>query len=137
MNKPRRHVRETLELDSKIESFIKQGVAESGDTEKASQQSQNSEKGKPNSANENSHPQISRKRNSKANIRFSQSTKNAKWADAAYSKATIQKTVRFNPHLIARWENFVESKRAAGESPSSFQQAQNEAFQLWLQSKNA
>jgi hypothetical protein len=57
------------------------------------------------------------------------------WTAATLSKATIQKTVRFNPQLIARWEQLAQSTRENGGIPASFQQVQNEALEMWL-SKN-
>jgi hypothetical protein len=49
------------------------------------------------------------------------------------SKATVQKTVRFQPRLIAQMEAWVKRQEAGGENPPSFQQIQNEALKLWLE----
>lgn len=48
------------------------------------------------------------------------------------SKATVQKTVRFQPRLIAQMEAIIRNQEARGEAPMSFQQIQNDALKLWL-----
>ena len=52
------------------------------------------------------------------------------------AKATVQKTVRFQPKLIAQMETWIREQEARGENSFSFQQIQNEALKLWLE-KNA
>lgn len=49
-------------------------------------------------------------------------------------KATVQKTVRFKPALIAKLEAWVKDREARGVQVPSFQQIQNEALGLWLDS---
>lgn len=49
-----------------------------------------------------------------------------------YAKATVQKTIRFHPKIIAEVEALIRQQEATGEKPDSFQQIQNEALELWL-----
>jgi hypothetical protein len=49
------------------------------------------------------------------------------------AKATVQKTVRFQPKLIAQMEAWIREQEARGENSFSFQQIQNEALKLWLE----
>ena len=47
-------------------------------------------------------------------------------------KASVQKTVRFHPTIIARLNEYARLRAASGAPSMSFQQIQNEALQLWL-----
>lgn len=49
-----------------------------------------------------------------------------------YAKATVQKTIRFHPKIIAEVEAVIRQQEVSGEKPISFQQIQNEALELWL-----
>lgn len=51
----------------------------------------------------------------------------------ALAKATVQKTVRFQPTLIADLEAWQRKQEKRGETPASFQRIQNEALRLWLE----
>ena len=51
----------------------------------------------------------------------------------AHAKATVQKTVRFQPSLIARLEHWIRVLEDRGEGAPSFQQVQNDALKLWLE----
>ncbi|MEZ6103774.1 MAG: hypothetical protein R3E01_32920 [Pirellulaceae bacterium] len=51
---------------------------------------------------------------------------------AAMAKASVQKTIRFRPALIAEWESYVHNQRLTGAKPMTFQDVQNEALELWL-----
>lgn len=53
-----------------------------------------------------------------------------------FAKATVQKTVRFQPKLIADLEAWQRKQERMGDIPASFQRIQNEALRLWLE-KNA
>ncbi len=53
-----------------------------------------------------------------------------------FAKATVQKTVRFQPTLIAKLDAFQREQERSGRMPASFQRIQNEALELWLE-KNA
>ncbi|QDV43896.1 hypothetical protein Enr13x_37560 [Stieleria neptunia] len=50
-----------------------------------------------------------------------------------FAKATVQKTVRFQPKLIADLEAWQRKQETMGEIPASFQRIQNEALRLWLE----
>jgi hypothetical protein len=52
------------------------------------------------------------------------------------AKATVQKTVRFQPKLIAQMETWIREQEARGENSFSFHQIHNEALKRWLE-KNA
>jgi hypothetical protein len=50
-----------------------------------------------------------------------------------YAKATVQKTIRFHPRLIAELEAHMRKQELDGGNPIPFQQVQNEALDLWLE----
>jgi hypothetical protein len=49
-----------------------------------------------------------------------------------YAKATVQKTIRFHPRLIAELDAYTRQHELDAEKPKAFQQIQNEALDLWL-----
>ena len=49
-----------------------------------------------------------------------------------FSRARIQKSIRFLPQLIAQFEEHVRKEEAEGRRPPSVQNAMNEALELWL-----
>ena len=51
-------------------------------------------------------------------------------------KARVQKTVRFRPELIARFEEHLRSREQSGAG-LSFQDAMNEALEAWLATESA
>ena len=53
------------------------------------------------------------------------------------SKARIQKSIRFRPELIARLDTYCRKLEAEGQEAISNQRAQNEALEMWLESKKA
>jgi hypothetical protein len=50
-----------------------------------------------------------------------------------YAKATVQKTIRFHPKLIAELDAHTRQQELDAEVPKAFQQIQNEALDLWLE----
>jgi hypothetical protein len=50
-----------------------------------------------------------------------------------YAKATVQKTIRFHPRLIAELEAYTRQQELDAEKPLALQQVQNEALDLWLE----
>jgi hypothetical protein len=50
-----------------------------------------------------------------------------------YAKATVQKTIRFHPKLIAELDAYLRSVERGGGKPVTFQSVQNEALALWLE----
>jgi hypothetical protein len=50
-----------------------------------------------------------------------------------YAKATVQKTIRFHPRLIAELEAYTRQQELDGEKPLAIQQIQNEALDFWLE----
>jgi hypothetical protein len=71
-----------------------------------------------------------------AGARSTRSVSKRRENDRAYemtlSRATIQKTVRFQPELVAELESLNHHKSQQGERPLSFQEVQNEALRMWL-----
>ena len=55
--------------------------------------------------------------------------------DRIMSKATIQKTIRFSPELIAQVEQWQAEQLSSGQLAMSFQQIQQEALREWLAAK--
>ena len=53
----------------------------------------------------------------------------------AMAKATIQKTIRFSPELIAQVEQWQAEQLSSGQLAMSFQQIQQEALREWLAAK--
>ena len=55
--------------------------------------------------------------------------------DRIMSKATIQKTIRFSPELIAQVEQWQAEQLSSGQIAMSFQQIQQQALREWLVAK--
>ena len=56
--------------------------------------------------------------------------------DRIMSKATIQKTIRFSPNLIAQVETWQAEQLETGKQPMSFQQIQQLALEEWIRKRN-
>ena len=131
MDGSRRNATEALQHAARVEDFISNGVHvkiktpnEIGQVEPTDSQEQEN----ANQSKTDRQPQRkARRKSSKPRVDLPTDS-----ASLALAKATIQKTVRFNPKLIARWERLAHSKRASGQTPASFQQVQNDALALWL-----
>jgi hypothetical protein len=53
--------------------------------------------------------------------------------ERAYAKATVQKTIRFHPRLIAELDAYFREQMVNHDRPVSIQHVQNEALDLWLE----
>lgn len=53
--------------------------------------------------------------------------------ERAYARATVQKTIRFHPRLIAELDAYLRDQNLHEERPVSIQHVQNEALDLWLE----
>lgn len=104
MTEQRKTADEALNEESKIEDFIA-----SGNTKHRRRK------------------QVRRKRKTKPSLSTPNPTLNR-----AMSKATIQKTIRFSPELIAQVETWRTQQLESGNQPKSFQQIQQEALADWL-----
>lgn len=133
MNKLRKKPIDVLELNQQIDSFIHEGTNASSSSQTTNPKPQFKSGAESDGIDEDPSTdrthQASRK---KSKPRIAQT----RWMQTTLSKATIQKTVRFNPQLIAKWEQRTQIERENGKTPKSFQQVQNEALELWLHKNN-
>jgi hypothetical protein len=150
MVKERRSAADALALSPQIEEFIAKGITPTVSTTpsekvvqmKADPEIRLTESDKeellPNMESHESAGQIrkpSRQPERRVAAR-SQSFQTPDEMQRLLAKATVQKTVRFQPKLIAQMEAWIRDQEARGENSFSFQQIQNEALKLWLE-KNA
>ncbi|MFK7819476.1 MAG: hypothetical protein AB8G99_12210 [Planctomycetaceae bacterium] len=130
----RRSAAAALEVNSNIAEFISTGVPSDKPNGKDSNTTGAVEKPTQVEVNEpiaakvtKSKPVIAKKK------RGSQSeTPQSITYSQTIAQARIQKSIRFLPTLIARFEDFVHRERQAGRKPPTLQDAQNEAMDMWL-----
>ncbi len=84
-----------------------------------------------------SEPKFTNKNSERRSSRNSVSFQSTDELQRLLSKATVQKTVRFQPRLIAQLETRIKRQEAGGDNPPSFQQIQNEALKFWLDEHGA
>ena len=131
----RRTAEDALNMPSNVRQFIAQGrpsaqkghavpdqQSEASDSDDTNDELQDAE---PNGGRPSRKPRRSAKQRSRPNHSEHDLAR-------TYAKATVQKTVRFQPKLIADWEAHVRTLEDAGQTSKPFQQMQNEALELWL-----
>lgn len=121
----KRTVEEALQEGTKVKEFISRGIPGKNPKLKIAPES------KPTEAEAAQKPKLKRRRPKNQSTPRSTLTPPDDLA-RTLAKATIQKTVRFHPNLIAQLDVLVRADEARGKRPRSFQQIQNEALQLWL-----
>ena len=140
----RRSAGEALSLTPPVEEFIARGVpnGEPGSVSSADQESVDPPKGKTKRIHRPKSPDSSSRRPRSAGKRKHKKTPKPETETVTeallqtYAKATVQKTVRFQPKLIAEFEELTRTQQLSGEKPKSFQDAQNEALALWLKGES-
>jgi hypothetical protein len=138
----RRTAEEALSIPTAVQDFIERGVllkdtTASADTGNAAADVQ-SDKNQTDPkvidlGSERQPPLISRKRSSQTKPTPDLPSTSLDNLSRTYAKATVQKTIRFHPKLIAELEAHTRKQELDGEKPIPFQQVQNEALDLWLE----
>ena len=125
--------------DAIIRQFVTAGVPSNTDARPRPHESKPATITEQVASDDKREAQIARKRRPENRIKVGAKKRDTN-ADAlppelrsALSKATVQKTVRFHPKLIAQLDAYTRAEEARGERAKSFQQIQNEALELWLQ----
>lgn len=158
MVKERRSAADALALSPQIEDFITRGITTPSDAakqslsiapklDKESATLESSKQTPPVSDNSvvdlndetdsTSEPKFASRNSDRRSSKSSMSFQTTDEMQRLLSKATVQKTVRFQPKLIAQLETWIKRQEAGGDNPPSFQQIQNEALKLWLDKRPA
>ncbi len=141
MPKRRRSATEALDVPVKIQEFITKGLPNTQDSDPTSgplaiNDPQVAVKGvSENNSNWRERPKHRRTRQSKNTPKRSSDQTISEDVSRAYAKATIQKTVRFRPEIVAELDALVREEEATGKQPKSFQQIQNEALAMWIKAR--
>lgn len=134
---------EALKLAPNVDAFIRRGVPGKNELSRASRAEDVgpdvSESGPANSSGDVSRDKPRRRRSSGRKSRAEKETAASDREDLlrTLARATVQKTVRFQPQLIAEFDALVRTEVAAGRKPKSFQEVQNEALKLWLKRRGS
>ena len=132
----RRSAEEALNLPASVKQFIDRGIdaADSQSRPLAMQVSGlNPRNRKSSSCHWNIRRSLHPSRDSRGAERAALRPASAIELSRTYAKATVQKTIRFDPQLIAELEAYTRERELHGEKPVTLQQIQNEALDLWLE----
>jgi hypothetical protein len=138
MARQRRTAAEAMALPTSVEQFITRGVPNmatpaTSRNPLANENSRQEPVGRQDDQPEGDHGFGSSRKPRKVPRQQSRQTSGHDDLTRMLAKATVQKTVRFQPRLVAEWEAYVRRQEASGHATKPFQQVQNEALELWLE----
>ena len=135
----RRTAEEAFEMPASVKDFISHGVQESGNVqastpkpEPSMDRSQSMPHEKVIELDEERQVHTTTRRTGQGHRASRSPQSSPDDLTRTYAKATVQKTIRFHPRLIAELEAYSRQLELDAEKPLAFQQIQNEALDLWL-----